>query len=479
MIRAAILLATALVVQSAAAEERRVALVIGNGQYANVPRLDNPVRDGELLAQALRDAGFQDVQVERNLDRETLITVLRRFERQADSADWALVYYAGHGIEVGGTNYLVPVDARLRSDRDVDEETVSLSQVQKRLEGAGKLRLVILDACRDNPFLAGIKRTLATRSVGRGLARPDLPQTGSLVAYSAAAGQTASDGEEGQVNSPYVTALVKHLATPDVEVNLFFRRVRAEVLRTTHQRQEPATYESLPADRFVFRLPSSVAPPSPQPSGTAVAAVPDDRPSSRQNASGSDFSETLADGYSSTHRALLAEGIARDGGAAPRVRSGSVVWNLASEARGSGLPPEVALVATATIPDAGLTLEMRLKRNLDASRAASHTVTFAFSAAGPDAAKRIVQDIGLLQAKNEVVERGAPVSGLPVRVRDNLFRIELSSVPGDVRRNEDLLFRRAWFDLAIRYTNGEQAALTLATGFPSGRAMNEASARWR
>lgn len=264
--------------------ETRVALVIGNGAYSNVGPLFNTGRDASDVAQALREIGFETVQVENDLGRDGMLRALRRFEDTADKADWALVYYAGHGIEVGGTNYLIPVDARLRSDRDVDEEAVSLVQVQKRLEGARKLRLVILDACRDNPFLAAMRRTrIASRSVGRGLTVPDLPQTGSLVAYAAAAGQTAADGESAAGNSPYAAALVKHLVVPDVEVNLFFRLVRAEVLRVTGNKQEPATYESLPAERFVLRpalAPSSASsaalattPPQP-PTLKAVASLP-------------------------------------------------------------------------------------------------------------------------------------------------------------------------------------------------------------
>lgn len=258
--------------------ETRVALVIGNAGYANVARLTNPLRDTAAMENALREIGFE-VQAERDLGREALISALRRFEQRADKADWALVYYAGHGIEVGGVNYLIPVDGKLASDRDVDEETVSLSQVLKRLEGVRRLRMVILDACRDNPFATTMTRTLASRSVGRGLGRPELTQTGSLVAFSAAAGQVASDGVQGEVNSPYVAALVKHLAVPDVEVNLLFRRVRSEVLRATGNKQEPATYESLPEDRFVFRpLPlvpaaSSKSTP-PAPAGPIAALAP-------------------------------------------------------------------------------------------------------------------------------------------------------------------------------------------------------------
>lgn len=237
------------------AQETRVALVIGNGAYTSVDALGNPVRDAMAVASALREAGFQSVQVETNLGHDAMLKALRRFEEAADKADWALVYYAGHGIETGGSNYLVPVDAQLKSDRDVDEEAVALATVQKRLEGARKLRLVILDACRSNPFLAKMRRMqIASRSVGRGLAVPDLPQAGSLVAYAAAAGQVALDEGAAAGNSPYAAALVKNLAMPDVEINLFFRRVRVDVMRATGNKQEPATYEALSDDRYVLNL---------------------------------------------------------------------------------------------------------------------------------------------------------------------------------------------------------------------------------
>ncbi len=248
--------------------DKRVALVIGNGAYANAPRLDNPGRDADAVANALRGAGFASVTVERNLGRDALLSALRRFEATSDDADWSLVYFAGHGMEISGTNYLLPIDAKLRSDRDIDEEAVSLPQVQKRLEGAKRLRLVILDACRDNPFAAAMKRSGATRSVTRGLAVPDAPRTGSLVAFSADVGQVAADAVAEGGNSPYAAALVKNLAEPDVEVNLFFRRVRFDVLNATGQKQAPATYEALPVDRLVFRPglatpPVVASPPSP------------------------------------------------------------------------------------------------------------------------------------------------------------------------------------------------------------------------
>jgi uncharacterized caspase-like protein len=146
----------------------------------------------------------------------------------------------------------VPVDARLKSDRDVQFEAISLDQVQGSIEGARKLKLVILDACRDNPFLRQMKRTLPSRSIGRGLA-PIEPEAGLLIAYAAKAGQVAMDGEGP--NSPFVSALVKRLSTPGIDVQFVFRLVRADVLAATGKQQEPFTYGSLPGENFYFKLP--------------------------------------------------------------------------------------------------------------------------------------------------------------------------------------------------------------------------------
>jgi len=187
--------------------------------------------------------------LESNTTRDKLISGLRAFEDEAERADWAVIYYAGHGIEMGGINYLVPVDAKLKADRDVQDEAVPLDRALSAISGAKKLRLVILDACRDNPFIQQMRRTIASRSIGRGLARIE-PEGGTLVAFAAKHGQTALDGN-GK-NSPFATALLSHLAQPNVEVNKLFRIVRDDVLEATSQRQEPFVYGSLPGQDFYF-----------------------------------------------------------------------------------------------------------------------------------------------------------------------------------------------------------------------------------
>jgi len=168
---------------------------------------------------------------------------IREFSAMTRDADVAVVFYAGHGLEVDGTNYLIPTDARLASDIDVEDEAISLDRVLRVLEPAKSLRLVILDACRDNPFVKTMKRTLASRSFGRGLAGVEPAMSNTLIAFAAKAGSTANDGEGA--HSPFTTALLKHLTAPGLDLRIAFGKVRDEVLASTGARQEPHVYGSL------------------------------------------------------------------------------------------------------------------------------------------------------------------------------------------------------------------------------------------
>ena len=228
-------------VSSSAMSAQRVALVIGNSNYAHVPVLPNPRNDASDIGAALERLGFAVTRLE-NADRNSLWQGLQEFKRAASVSKVAAVFYAGHGIEVDQRNFLVPVDARLASDQDVEFETVPLDLVMRALDGASELRLVILDACRDNPFAAKMQRSGATRSIGRGLARLE-PSEQTLVAYSAEAGTVASDGD-GR-NSPYTEALLRHIEEPGLELDLMFRHVRDSVLSSTGGSQRPFTYGSL------------------------------------------------------------------------------------------------------------------------------------------------------------------------------------------------------------------------------------------
>jgi uncharacterized caspase-like protein len=223
--------------------EKRVALVIGMSKYQQVPQLANPVRDADAMTALFKKAGFDVVDSKRDLGIADLRRVIRDFSETSRDADISVVYYAGHGIEVDGTNYLVPADAKLLSDFDVEDETISLDRVLKALDPVKRLKLIILDACRDNPFAKSMKRSVASRSIGRGLAKIEPAMSDTLIAFAARAGAVASDGE-GQ-NSPFATALVKYIAEPGLDLRLAFGRVRDDVLKSTGNHQEPFVYGSL------------------------------------------------------------------------------------------------------------------------------------------------------------------------------------------------------------------------------------------
>ena len=271
-----------------------MALVIGNSAYQNVAQLPNPVNDGTTIAATLKDAGFDVVDSRHDLPAAETRRALRDFADRARDADIAVVYYAGHGIEVDGTNYLIPVDAKLERDTDVYDEALSLDRVLMAIEPAKKLRLVILDACRDNPFSKNMKRTVASRAIGQGLAKVEPTSPNVLIAYSAKAGSTAADGD-GK-NSPFTIALSRHLTTPGLDVRRAFGFVRDDVLKTTGNRQEPFVYGSLGGEDV---------PLVPAPAGRAApAAAPAPSPQAEARR---DYELALQVGNKSALNAFLAQ----------------------------------------------------------------------------------------------------------------------------------------------------------------------------
>jgi uncharacterized caspase-like protein len=259
IIRLALLICSAVVgAQIApASAEKRVALVIGNSAYQHTRTLPNPRNDAEAVAKLLRENGFADVTLKNDLDYRAMREAVRVFGDAAREADIALIYYGGHGLEVAGDNYLIPTDARLLRDADLEYEAVTLATVLSAVETAKRLRVVILDACRNNPL--GEKMTLRVglmRSVTRGLARIE-PKGDVLVAYAARAGTLALDGT-GR-HSPYAEALLKYMMTPGLDVRLMFGKVRDQVLAATRQQQEPYIYGSLSGD-IIPLVPTVAAP---------------------------------------------------------------------------------------------------------------------------------------------------------------------------------------------------------------------------
>ncbi len=239
--------------------DKRVALVIGNSAYQNVTKLPNPASDAGAVAELLRAAKFDVVESKHDLTITEMRRAFREFSDRVRDADIAVVYYAGHGLEIDGTNYLIPVDAVLQRDTDAYDEAVTLDRALQVIEPAKKLRLVILDACRDNPFARTMKRTMASRALGRGLAGVEPGKPNTLIAFAAKGGSTADDGNGA--HSPFTTSLLQHLTAPGLDIRRSLGLIRDDVMKATNDRQEPFVYGSLGGDD-VSLVPGPKAAPS-------------------------------------------------------------------------------------------------------------------------------------------------------------------------------------------------------------------------
>ena len=240
---------------SLAQAEKRVALVIGNGAYKTVANLPNPARDAIAIGDLLRAAKFDEVTVRTDLGVTDMRAELRQFALRAVGADIAAVFYAGHGVEVGGHNYLVPVDAKLELDTDAEDEAVDLDHILLQLAPVKRLKLVILDACRENPFAPRMRSLRQSREIGRGFVPPSRQGADTLVAYAAAVGETAADGEG--IHSPFTSALLNNLTRPGIDIRLALGKVRDEVLSATDSRQIPFITGSLGGDNLLFAVPDA------------------------------------------------------------------------------------------------------------------------------------------------------------------------------------------------------------------------------
>jgi len=272
-------LAAVLLCGSAAEAERRVAFVIGNSAYKNATSLPNTINDATAIAALFRSVGFEVVTSRTDLGVLDFKRAVRDFLITAETADIAVVYYAGHGIEVAGTNYLIPVDAKLARDYDVEDEAVALDRIIWALQSVKRLRLILLDACRDNPFAAKLQRSVGVRAAAKsGLAKIDDVSADTMVAYAAKAGSVSYDGDGA--NSPFATALLKHIAEPGVDIRIALGRVRDEVLKQTAGRQEPFIYGSLGGATIplVPLPPAKKIEPAPVPPPAVAAREPATRP---------------------------------------------------------------------------------------------------------------------------------------------------------------------------------------------------------
>jgi tetratricopeptide (TPR) repeat protein len=232
---------------------RRVALVIGNSAYRAVSALPNPKNDAASVAGELTRLGFE-VTDKYDLGMKAMSRALAEFENNVTGAEWAFVYYAGHGMELNGKNWLIPIDAKLTRANDVPDEAIQLDHILERLAAAKKLRIVVLDACRNNPFLSRmVMRNGQQRAVSsRGLGAME-PLQGEVIFFAARHGNVALDGAGG--NSPFAAALVKHIAEEGVELDRVFRKITSTVLAATGNQQEPFVYGHIPNEDFYFKPP--------------------------------------------------------------------------------------------------------------------------------------------------------------------------------------------------------------------------------
>src|SRR4051794_71107 len=247
---------------NAADGDKRIAMVIGIGSYKYAPELPNPQNDARAIGAALRKLDFE-VEEAYDLDNRSFASHIRDFGVRASAADVAVVFYAGHGLQVRGQNYLLPSDARLERERDLVYEAMPLNLIMGELAQARKLGVLILDACRNNPFADRLSRSNAgairERDVSAGLARIDDTPSDTLVALATRADALAEDGAGS--HSPYTDALLKNFDVQGLELGLFFRRVRDNVMEATQGRQEPFIFGSLGATPFYF----NPAPPNRNP----------------------------------------------------------------------------------------------------------------------------------------------------------------------------------------------------------------------
>jgi len=256
----------------AAKADRRVAFVVGNGAYKNVAQLPNPPVDAKAMAAVLRNVGFEVVEGT-NLTRDKMTERLLEFGKKAQGADVAVFFYAGHGIAISGTNYLLPIDADIKSEMDVKlGAAINIDLTLDQTMSDAKVKLVFLDACRDNPFAAKIKSNASTRSVSvqSGLAEMKSGE-GTLIAFATGPGQTALDGQEG-TNSPFTRALIANLTTPGVEIQQAMTKVRAQVNEETNKGQLPWGHTNLIGSVYLNPVAAPAAGAA-APSSSAPAAV--------------------------------------------------------------------------------------------------------------------------------------------------------------------------------------------------------------
>jgi uncharacterized caspase-like protein len=499
----------ALLAASPAAADRRLALVVGNSAYQGITKLESPQNDAKLIADTLRGIGFTLVggQAQIDLDRAGFDDALRTFGDQLAGADVALFYYAGHGVRIRDSNYLVPVGANPGNEADADFQLVDLAPVLRQMEGAGtRLNLVILDACRSNPLAQGL------RSTGGGLAPMPAPER-TLIAYAAQPGNVARDGSKR--HSPYTKALAQAIRRAGLDLFQTFNEAGLAVKRATSGQQQP-WLSSSPIDGSFYFVETSA-------SARATSSATDEAAqawSATRDTTSPAVLEAFIRSYGTSFYASLAKARLDDLKAAaaktsPQLSSaallarpatssssqpgsqspervvlydedpsnpkglqyaGTVVWRTET-IKAAGKPDEVAIHADVDIPDRKLKMAMSFARNSDPSLPASHTADLTFQLPQDFVGGDVSSLPGILMKTNETA-RGTPLAGMAVKVTTGTFLVGLSNVAADRARNSQLLLERAWLDIPLVYSNQRRAILAIEKGASGDAAFQAAFAAW-
>ena len=498
---------------SPAHAENRVALVIGNGAYHSVARLNNPINDASLMAETLSGLGFRLVGggAQINLDKAGMDNAIASFGSQVVGANVALFYYAGHGLQIRNTNYLVPVSANPTREADVYVQMTDVAVVLSQMEGSGtKLNLLILDACRNNPF--GDRGLRATDS---GLAQIRAPE-GTLISYATQPGNVAKDGSDG--NSPYTKALAQTIKRGGLDIFQTFNEVGLKVKRETGGEQQPWVSSSPIDGTFYFAdapvqtaiAPPGTATPSLNETEQAWASIKDTKDLATVEAfiqrygSSQEYADLAfakrdklktetnqsaiaalskqqpifnapAMVSNSGQRAVLYDEDPSEGKGKQYV--GSVVWRTEQVKAVGGQKPDLAVRAYIDIPARRLKMTIAFRRNTDALLPASHTAELTFILPADFAGGRVDSVPGILMKANEQ-SRGNPLAALAVKVTEGFFLIGLSNVEADRTRNLQLLTQRGWFDVPLVYENQRRAIIAIEKGPPGEQAFSDAFAAW-
>jgi hypothetical protein len=487
---------------------------VGNSGYQNVTQLENPRNDASVMADTLRGVGFTLVggRAQIDLDKTTFDNVVQNFGNQLGGADVALFYYAGHGVQIRGSNYMVPVGANPTKEADVDFQMVDVALVLRQMESSGtKLNLVILDACRNNPFSGR-----GLRSTSGGLVQMQAPE-GTLISYATQPGNVAQDGDGN--NSPYTKALAQTIRRAGLDIFQTFNEVGLAVKRSTGGQQQPWVSSSPLDGNFYFVPPSTQKLPAADPKAMDEAAQAWSAAKDTTNPIvleafiqryGSSFYSSLARSRldelkaSSTKTSPQTAAIA-PAALAPKAPAskyippqravlydedptnpqgkqyvGSVIWRT-DQVKASGTQTaNIAVRAEIEIPGRKLRVTISFLRNTDASLPASHTAELAFNLPQDFAGGGIGNVPGVLMKSNEQA-RGTPLAGHAVKVTDGrkaLFLVGLSNIDTERSRNVQFLKERSWFDVPMVYVNQRRAILAIEKGDPGKQAFGTAFAAW-